>query len=172
MLMIRRVGMFATVCNRRGLTTSVKSYDGPSGRLQRVTIENKDDQLSRDERLIREIERAGRPLGPTALSKVARGQPMPADASDALLRAARWPAARSFLDPGGAELLGRLPFASPLHGPADVLHAAQPGAARLERGSAVGCRLRRSGHKPAGAMMDAHTRGATSRRMRPWRTTG
>ncbi|MBU6334936.1 MAG: hypothetical protein KGS47_11135 [Chloroflexi bacterium] len=110
--MIRRVGMFATVHNRRGLMTSVEPYDGPSGRLQHVTIENKDDQLSRDERLIRELERAGQPLEPTTLSNVARGQPMPADAADALQRAARRSAAWPFLDPGGAEPLGRLPFAA------------------------------------------------------------
>jgi len=118
--MIPRVGMFATVRNRRGLMTSVEPYDGPSGRLHLVAIDYKDDQVPRDERLIWELEPAGRLLEPTALPDVSRGQPMPADDFDALLRAARWSAARPFLDPDGAGPLGRLPFASPLHGALQV----------------------------------------------------
>ena len=31
--MVPRVGLFATVRNRRGLTTSVEPFDGPTGRL-------------------------------------------------------------------------------------------------------------------------------------------
>jgi hypothetical protein len=88
--MVPRVGLFATVRNRRGLTTSVEPFDGPTGRLHLVQIEYKDDQFPRDERLIWELEPASRLLEPTALPNVASSDPMPADDFDALLRATRW----------------------------------------------------------------------------------
>ncbi|MFN5198903.1 MAG: hypothetical protein ACK5MS_16585 [Planctomyces sp.] len=53
--MVPRIGMFATVRNRRGLTTSVEPFDGPAGRLHLVHIEYKDEQYPRDERLIWEL---------------------------------------------------------------------------------------------------------------------
>lgn len=34
-----RIGMFATVRNRRGLTTGVEPFDGPTGRLHLVSID-------------------------------------------------------------------------------------------------------------------------------------
>jgi superfamily II DNA or RNA helicase len=115
-----RIGMFATVRNRRGLTTGVEPFDGPSGRLHLVHIEYKDDQLPREERLIWELEPEGRLLEPTALPNVTGNDPMPVEDFDALLRAARWSAATPFIDPDGAGPLGRLPFASPFHGAVQV----------------------------------------------------
>lgn len=118
--MIPRVGLFATVRNRRGLTTSVEPFDGPTGRLHLVQIDYKDDQFPRDERLIWELEPASRLLEPTALPNVGSGDPMPAEDFDALLRATRWSAATPFLDPDGLGPLERLPVASPFHGAVQV----------------------------------------------------
>jgi hypothetical protein len=39
---IPRVGMFATVRNRRGVVSAVEPYDGDSGRLHLVHMEYKD----------------------------------------------------------------------------------------------------------------------------------
>jgi hypothetical protein len=112
--------MFATVRNRRGLTTGVEPFDGPTGRLHLVHVEYKDDQLPREERLVWELEPAGRLLEPTALPKVSDSDPMPVEDFDALLRATRWSAATPFIDPDGSGPLGRLPFASPFHGAVQV----------------------------------------------------
>jgi len=117
---VPRIGIFATVRNRCGLTTAVEPFDGPNGRLHLVSIDYKDDQLPRSEKLIWELEAAGRLLEPTALPNVASSDPMPVEDYDALLRAARWSAATPFLDPDGSGPLGRLPFASPLHGAVQV----------------------------------------------------
>lgn len=51
-----RVGMFATVRNRRGIVAAVEPYDGHEGRLHLVQLEYKDDQLPTDESLIWELE--------------------------------------------------------------------------------------------------------------------
>ncbi len=115
-----RIGMFATVRNRRGLTTGVEPFDGPSGRLHLVTIDYKDDQLPRGEKLIWELEPAGRLLEPTALPQVTGSDPMPAEDYDALLRATRWSAATPFIDPDGSGPVGRLTIASPFHGAVQV----------------------------------------------------
>lgn len=117
---VPRVGMFATVRNRRGVTTGVEPFDGPTGRLHLVKIEYKDDQFPRDEKLIWELEPAGRLLEPAALPNVSSGDPMPADEFDALLRATRWTASMPFIDPDGSGPVGRLPFASPFHGAVQV----------------------------------------------------
>jgi len=118
--MVPRVGMFATVRNRHGLTTSVEPFDGPGGRLHLVHVAYKDDHLPRDERLIWELEPNAGLLAPNALPAIGSGEPMPPADFDALLRAARWSAAQPFLDPDGAGPLERLPFASPLHGALQV----------------------------------------------------
>jgi SNF2 family DNA or RNA helicase len=110
-----RIGMFATVRNRRGITTGIEPYDGPTGRLHLVHVEYKDDQLPRKEKLIWELEPASRLLEPTALPNVGKSDPMPAQDYDALLRATRWSAATPFIDPDGSGPLGRNPVASPFH---------------------------------------------------------
>jgi hypothetical protein len=115
-----RIGMFATVRNRRGVTIGIEPYDGPNGRLHLVHVEYKDDQLPRDEKLIWELEPASRLLEPTALPNVGASDPMPAQDYDALLRAARWSAATPFIDPDGSGPLGRNPVASPFHGAVQV----------------------------------------------------
>jgi superfamily II DNA or RNA helicase/DNA-binding transcriptional regulator GbsR (MarR family) len=112
--------MFATVRNRRGVTTGVEPFDGPTGRLHLVSIDYKDDQFPRGEKLIWELEPAGRLLEPTALPNVGSSDPMPVEDFDALLRATRWSAATPFIDPDGSGPLGRLPIASPFHGAVQV----------------------------------------------------
>jgi len=115
-----RIGMFATVRNRRGLTTGVEPFDGPSGRLHLVSVDYKDDQLPKSDKLIWELEPEGHLLEPTALPHVSDGDPMPADDFDALLRATRWSASTPFIDPDGSGPLGRLPLASPFHGAVQI----------------------------------------------------
>jgi superfamily II DNA or RNA helicase len=112
--------MFATVRNRRGVTTGVEPFDGPTGRLHLVSIDYKDDQIPRGAKLIWELEPAGRLLEPTALPNVGSSDPMPVEDFDALLRATRWSAATPFIDPDGSGPLGRLPIASPFHGAVQV----------------------------------------------------
>lgn len=115
-----RAGMFVTVRNRRGVISGVEPFDGPDGRLHLVSVEYKDDQFPRDERLLWELEPRRTVLEPTALPNVATGDPMPAEDFDALLRAARWSASMPFLDPDGTGPLDRQPIASPFHGAVQV----------------------------------------------------
>jgi superfamily II DNA or RNA helicase len=117
---VPRIGMFATVRHRRGVTTGVEPFDGPAGRLHLVHLDYKDDQLPREEKLIWELEPGARLLEPTALPNVGSGGPMPVDDFDALLRATRWSAAIPFLDPDGSGPLERLPISSPFHGAVQV----------------------------------------------------
>ena len=113
---VPRVGMFATVRNRRGVVTTVEPFDGPSGRLHLVHLEYKDDQHPAEERLLWELEPRKVLLEPTALPDAAAGDPMPAEDFDALLRATRWSAASPYLDPDSEGPVERLPISSPFHG--------------------------------------------------------
>ncbi|MBI2203607.1 MAG: hypothetical protein HYU41_07150 [Candidatus Rokubacteria bacterium] len=115
-IQVPRVGMFATVRNRRGIVSAVEPYDGQDGRLHLVHLEYKDDQLPTEERLLWELEPRPTLLEPTALPDFNRSGPMPAADFDALLRAARWTAASPFLLPDGFAPLDRLPISSPFHG--------------------------------------------------------
>lgn len=117
---VPRVGMFATVRNRRGVTVGVEPFDGPAGRLHLVSIEYKDDQTPRQERLLWELEPASRLLEPTALPNVSGSDPMPGEEFDAILRATRWSAATPFIDPDGEGPLGRMPISSPFHSAVQV----------------------------------------------------
>lgn len=117
---VPRVGMFATVRNRRGVVSAVEPFDGESGRLHLVRLEYKDDQLPIEEQLLWELEPRRVLLEPTALPNAAATDPMPAEDFDALLRASRWTAAPPFLDPDGSGPLERLPISSPFHGAVQV----------------------------------------------------
>ncbi len=66
-IQIPRIGMFATVRNRRGIVSAVEPHDGIEGRLHLVHLEYKDDQYPQDEQLIWELEPQTRLLEPTAL---------------------------------------------------------------------------------------------------------
>ena len=124
---IPRVGMLATVRNRRGVVAAVEPFDDEkTGRLHLVHLRYTDDHAPAEERLLWEREPiAGRHLlEPNALPDPAHaGGPMPADDFDALVRAARWTALAPYLDPdagdGGDGSDGRArpePVASPFHG--------------------------------------------------------
>lgn len=117
---VPRVGMFATVRNRRGVVAAVEPYDGDGGRLHLVYLDYKDDQLPSEERLLWELEPRSRLLPPTALPDAASADPMPADDYDALLRAARWTALSPYLDPDGEGPVERQPISSPFHGAVQV----------------------------------------------------
>lgn len=118
---IPRPGMFATVRNRRGVIVAVEPYDGHEGRLHLVHIDYKDDQLPVEEQLLWELEGpSARLLEPTALPDPSRGDSMPPDDFDALLRAARWDATMPFIDPDGSGPLERLPISSPFHAAVQV----------------------------------------------------
>ncbi len=114
-----RVGMFATVRNRRAVVSSVEPFDGDLGRIHLVHLEYKDDQSPSAERLLWELEPHRRLLEPTALPDSA-ADPMPAVDFDALLRAARWSAANPWLEPDGRAPWTRPPIASPFHGAVEV----------------------------------------------------
>jgi hypothetical protein len=92
-----RLGMIATVRNRRGVIASVEPYDAPGeGRLHLVRVEYTDHEGSAEDTLLWERERNVSLLEPTALPRIADEPPMhPAD-FDALVRATRWSAVTPF----------------------------------------------------------------------------
>lgn len=117
-----RIGMLATLRNRRGILSAVEPFDlGAEGRLHLVTVEYTDADGSPDDQLVWELEPAARLLEPTALPDLSGTNPMaPADA-DALVRATRWTALTPYLDPDGQDgPLTRLPIAAPFHGAIQV----------------------------------------------------
>ena len=88
-----RVGMLATVRNRRGIVTAVEPFDSPTeGRLHLVTVEYTEADGGPDDQLVWERERGARLLEPTALPDPGREAPMPPADFDALVRASRWTA--------------------------------------------------------------------------------
>ena len=115
---IPRVGMLATVRNRRGVVAAVEPFDGEAGRLHLVHLEYKDDHAPPEERILWEIEPSRHLDEPNALPNPAHsGGAMPAEDFDALGRAARWTALSPYLDPAGGEgPPPREPVASPFHG--------------------------------------------------------
>jgi SNF2-related domain/Helicase conserved C-terminal domain len=117
-----RIGMLATVRNRRGVVTSVTAHDGgPDGRLHLVTIEYVDGDVPSDDMLVWEREVDAHLVEPTALPEPDRDRPMPPDQFDALVRAARWTALTPFVDPDGTDgPLTRLPIVAPFHGAIQV----------------------------------------------------
>src|SRR5439155_21941962 len=117
---IPRVGMFATVRNRRGVVSAVEPYDGDSGRLHLVHLEYKDDQYPVEEQLLWEIEPYATLLEPTDLPRVDSTDPMPTEDFDALLRASRWTATSPYLDPDQSGPLERQPISSPFHGAVQI----------------------------------------------------
>ena len=115
-----RVGMFATVRNRRGVIAGVEPYDGGDGRLHLVHLDYKDDQRPHQESLIWQREPKCTLLEPTALPDFAGSGAMPVADFDAVLRASRWTSAMPYLDPDGDGPVRRLPVSSPFHGAVQV----------------------------------------------------
>ncbi len=115
-----RVGMFATVRNRRGVIAAVEPFDGDGGRMHLVHVEYKDDHLPQEERLLWELEVRPGLQEPTELPQVRSSDPMPTEDFDALTRSARWTATSPWLDPRGTGTWTRPPISSPFHGAVQV----------------------------------------------------
>jgi SNF2-related domain/Helicase conserved C-terminal domain len=116
-----RVGMMATVRNRRGLVVSVDPFDTrPDGRLHLVRVEYTDPDGVADDTLVWEREHNRALLEPTALPRVAETPPMPGEDFDALVRATRWGALTPFLRPEDPDAMADLPLASPFFGAVQV----------------------------------------------------
>ncbi len=108
--------MVATVRNRRGTIGSVSPHDGPDGRMHLVQVDYNDGDLPAEEILLWEREPFARLLEAAALPDVHADPPMPGDVLTALVRACRWTAHRSYVDPDAEGPVERLPIASPFHG--------------------------------------------------------
>lgn len=112
-----RVGMLATVRNRRGIVSAVDAVGGATGdQLHLATIAYSDPDGPAEEFLVWEREVGASLLEPTALPDVAGTGPMPPEMFDALVRATRWSALLPFVDPDADGPLGPLPVAAPFHG--------------------------------------------------------
>lgn len=119
---VPRIGMLATVRNRRGIVTAVEPYDGGTeGRIHLVTVEYTDTEGTPEDQVIWEREVRASLQEPTALPRVADDPTMPPEDFDALVRAARWSAVTPFIDPDGNDgPLTRLPLVAPFHGAIQV----------------------------------------------------
>jgi len=117
-----RVGMLATVRNRRGIISAVDPFDGGTeGRLHLVTVEYTDAEYPPEDQLLWEREPYAALLEPTALPQVSQHGPMAHEEFDALVRATRWTAIAPFVDPDGeGGPLTRFPIAAPFHGAIQV----------------------------------------------------
>lgn len=116
-----RVGMMATVRNRRGLIVSVDPFDSRNdARLHLVRVEYTDPDGVPEDTLLWEREHHRALLEPTALPRVADQPPMPGDDFDALVRATRWSALTPFLHPDAPDATADLPIASPFFGAVQV----------------------------------------------------
>jgi len=116
-----RVGMLATVRNRRGIIASVDAFDGRAdGRLHLVRVEYTDPDGAPEDLLLWERERNRRLLEPTAMPRVADEPPMNPAEFDALVRATRWSAITPFVNPDGSDGATELPIASPFFGAVQV----------------------------------------------------
>jgi len=94
-----RIGMLATVRNRRGVITTVEQFaDGKTSELiHLVTIEFSDSDGEPEETLLWERERLPVVLEPNALPRIDVDLPMPMREFLALQRATRWSAITPFL---------------------------------------------------------------------------
>jgi hypothetical protein len=111
------IGMLAKVRNRRGVISSVEPFDAHEGRLHLVTIEYIDADGVQEDQLIWEREPGAFLMPPSFLPQISSDDPMPHGDFDSLVRATRWTAISTFLDPDGREgPLKRFPVAAPLYG--------------------------------------------------------
>lgn len=116
-----RVGMLATVRNRRGVVTSVQpSSPGPEGLFHLVSVEYTDTDGPAEEQLLWELEPGATLVVPDTPPDVRGTAPMAPAEFDALVRATRWSALSPFIDPDQEGPLDRLPIASPFYGAIQV----------------------------------------------------
>lgn len=115
-----RVGMLATVRNRRGLIVSVEDFDGTYERHHLVSVEYTDPDGVPEETVLWEREHGRDLLEPHALPRVAQTAPMPARDFDALVRATRWHAFSPFLRPDDPTERVDRPLAAPFFGAVQV----------------------------------------------------
>lgn len=96
-ILIPRVGMLATLRNRRALVSAVEPYDGSlDGRLHLVRLEYIDTDGPPEDTLVWEREPSAKLLEPVAMPNVSADSPMPPADFDALQRATRWTAISPF----------------------------------------------------------------------------
>lgn len=117
---IPRIGMLATVRNRRGVISGVNPYDGDEGRLHLVDIEYNDGASPLEQSLLWEREPNASLLKAGAFPDPAGSEPMIHNDFDALIRACRWTARMPFVDPDGSGPMDRLPVSSPFHGAVQI----------------------------------------------------
>ena len=116
-----RVGMMATVRNRRGIVVSVEPFDTKTdGRLHMVRVEYADGEGSPDDMLLWERESRPSLLEPAALPRVSDDPPMTEPDFDALTRATRWTAMTPFVATDGSKKPAELPIASPFFGAVQI----------------------------------------------------
>ncbi len=114
---IPRVGMMATLRNRRGAVISVEPFSDPDeGELHLVRVEYSDSEGMPEDTVIWEREQGASLLEPTALPRVSEEGPMAHEDFEALVRASRWSALTPFLKPENPLEMAELPIASPFHG--------------------------------------------------------
>ncbi len=115
-----RVGMLATIRNRRGIVASVEPYDTTTeGRCHLVRVEYTDADGIPEDVVLWEREHNATLLEPTALPRVGEEPPMPPADFDGLLRACRWSAVTPFVRTDGVDP-AVLPIASPVFGAVQV----------------------------------------------------
>lgn len=119
---VPRVGMLATVRNRRGVISAVEPYatGGASGLLHLVTIEFSDADGDAEESLLWERERSPIVLEPNALPQVDRQAPMRQDEFLALQRATRWSALTPFLSAHSSQERSQPVPTAPVYGAVSV----------------------------------------------------
>ncbi len=87
-----RIGMLATIRNRRGVVASVEPYDTTSeGRLHLVRVEYTDADGAPEDIVLWEREQNATVLEPTALPRVGDEPPMPPTSTRLCVRAAGRP---------------------------------------------------------------------------------
>ena len=117
---VPRVGMIATVRNRRGVVSGVRPHDGLDGRLHLVDLEYNDGDHPMEETILWEREPFAQLQRPAALPDPLASEPMRAEDLLAMVRACRWSARSPFIDPDGSGPMVRLPVSSPFHGAVQI----------------------------------------------------
>lgn len=115
---VPRVGMLATVRNRRGVISAVEPFAAAksSELLHLVTIEFSDSDGDAEETLLWERERQPVVLEPNALPRAGVDAPMRMREFLALQRATRWTAITSFLSADSPEQRGEPVPTAPVYG--------------------------------------------------------